>query len=82
MDTKKAKFRLVIIFLCMKNIFQKVSVCVLTQLIGQSDRAVCKRHYHYCLAASPVLLVSTFKRSENIAIALACWITKPLAKAR
>ena len=30
-----------IILLYMKDIFQKVSVCVLTHLIGQNGRAVC-----------------------------------------
>ena len=34
----------VLILLYMKNIFQKMSVCVLMHLIGQNDRAVCKRH--------------------------------------
>ena len=34
----------IIILYYMKNFFQKVSVCVLTHLIGQNNRAVCKRH--------------------------------------
>ena len=37
-------YLLCLMITCLHNIFQKVSFCVITHLIGQNDRAVCKRH--------------------------------------
>ena len=89
----------IIIITKMRTTFQKVSICVLTHLIGQNNRAVCKRHgmSWRCIAlrarepAGPATVAkharvfrasieSSFKQSENVAIALESWASEPPAK--